>query len=134
MNYFISLLVAFLGLFGTTVQAAQSCDFVFKRVGVCAHASWIFAPEQYEESTIQLRLSDLNTGAPVTPRGVKLVLDMPSMGHGSAPTKTLMKAAGTYEISRIAFFMEGDWTMEFQILDGNNRVIDSVLIPITIDW
>lgn len=118
----------------SSVEAAPQCDLVFTRAGVCGNTTWVFAPEQYEEATLELRLSQLSSGAPVSPKAIKLVLDMPSMGHGSAPTKTVMKSAGVYEISRIAFFMEGDWTMDFQILDSNGRVLDQVIVPITIDW
>jgi len=116
------------------VEAAPQCELVFARAGVCGNTTWVYAPEQYEEATLELRLSQLSSGAPVSPKAIKLVLDMPSMGHGSAPTKTVMKSAGVYEISRIAFFMEGDWTMDFQILDSNGRVLDQVIVPIAIDW
>ena len=45
----------------------------------------------------------------------KVVLWMPSMGHGSTPTQVRLSDIGSFEVNNVFFIMPGDWELRFQI-------------------
>jgi hypothetical protein len=62
---------------------------------------------------------------------VGLVLWMPSMGHGSSPTRVDRVDVGTYRASDVFFIMPGEWDLRFQFSE-DNQVIDEAVAQIRI--
>lgn len=61
----------------------------------------------------------------------EVVLWMPSMGHGSSPTKTQRIDVGTYRATSVFFIMPGAWEIKFQIKENNN-LVDGVVVAVSI--
>lgn len=91
---------------------------------VHAHLSWMQGPDENGgESIMKLEWYDgathklIETGLPFA-----VSLWMPSMGHGSAPTKIEavkdsrgQQVLGTYKVSRMFFTMPGDWDIRVSL-------------------
>ena len=52
-----------------------------------------------------------------------LILWMPSMGHGSSPTRVERLDTGTYRASEVFFVMPGEWELKFEASDAGQAVI-----------
>ncbi len=98
--------------------------------GLHAHLSWVKAPVgRGEESQMRLDWYDGSTHNRVEPGlPFEVVLWMPSMGHGSAPTKIDPVAndqgqavPGAYLVSRMYFVMPGDWDIRVNLTHRNGR-------------
>ena len=64
-----------------------------------------------------------NPAAPITSdQTVKVILWMPSMGHGSTPLTVEKISASVFRVSRVYFIMPGDWEIRVQILNGETLV------------
>lgn len=82
-----------------------------------AHATWTKGPQVGEESRLQLEWKRASDHAPAEPPGtVKVVLWMPDMGHGSAPTRIQTvpderghARTGAYQVTDMHFIMSGRW-------------------------
>lgn len=92
-----------------------------------AHLSWNQGPESGAESKMKLEWRDGATHALLEP-GVpfEVSLWMPSMDHGSAPTKIRpvvdaqgQTITGTYEVYNMFFVMHGAWDVRVKIKDAN---------------
>lgn len=96
---------------------APMAHLTFANGALHAHATWESAPEVASESILKIEWKNGADHSPVEPPGTfNVVLWMPSMGHGSAPTRIepLLDAQGTaivgsYEVSNVYFVMGGDW-------------------------
>ncbi len=121
----VSLLL--LGLFlGLAAQAHPSHGghLVFAGGSIHAHLSWLQGPDaEGAESKMRLEWHDGSTHdliEPGLPFSVKLW--MPSMGHGSAPTKIQKlldgrgeAVLGTYQVSNMYFTMPGQWEVRITV-------------------
>lgn len=84
-----------------------------------AHLYWEVLPEVGVEA---IMIVEFFEGAAHTPVEINaeplLVIDMPQMNHGSAPTKTTPVAGastGTYRITNIHFIMAGQWRVALSL-------------------
>ncbi len=88
-----------------------------------AFVTWETGPSVGKESLLRIEWRSGIDGLPIEPPGdFSVVLWMPSMGHGSAPTKiqpyqdaqgrTLL---GIYHVSNIYFMMGGDWDVNIAL-------------------
>ncbi len=65
------------------------------------------------------------------PYELKVLLWMPSMGHGSSPTKVTKLATGEYDVTNVYFIMGGNWEVKVQLIkDG--KIFDEVILPYNI--
>ncbi|MEQ1664122.1 MAG: hypothetical protein ABL927_01950 [Bdellovibrionales bacterium] len=97
-----------------------------------AHLKWMQGPQSGEESILQLVWMNPAIHAPMAAPGeFKVVLWMPSMGHGSSPTKIEQSLdqkgqpkLGAYEISNIYFIMRGEWdvNVSLKLADGSEEI------------
>lgn len=103
------LVLALLFTLGVNAPARAATALNFS--GSVAELAWEKGPQSPEESV--LRLTWKNAGGQTTeaPGAFKVVLFMPSMGHGSAPTfvEPARDASGAYRVSRLYFTMPGAW-------------------------
>ncbi len=102
---------------------AQSNTLFFKNNTVEAHAIFSSPPQMGSESFMTLEFFDSQTQQLLSLADqIKVVLWMPKMGHGSAPTViTADQVAGVYHVSRMFFVMRGDWDVRVTLIgtDGS---------------
>lgn len=119
---------------------AESPDIdllVFPRAGLVAEAQWVKGPGVSSESQMRLVWREVNTGKVVDPHlQFAVVLWMPSMDHGSAPTqiRRAVNAAnevivGTYLVTKMFFIMPRDWEVVVKLrhLDGSEEAAKILL-------
>jgi len=88
-----------------------------------AHLSWIQEPSTKGEAKMKLEWRDGATHAIVEPAlPLSVVLWMPSMGHGSAPTQVQRMVdergkviPGTYSVVNMYFMMSGAWEVRVKV-------------------
>ncbi len=104
----------------------------FSGANLHAHLSWLKAPVDDSEAVMQLEWHDATTHAIVEPNlPFSVELYMPSMGHGSAPTK-IGRAVddrgniilGTYRVNNMYFIMPGEWEVRVKVKysDGSEEM------------
>jgi len=114
------------------IESKADCQTSFLKTGFCLTWSWIQTPTTTEKGSFVFKTYRLNVfdqtpiemdlvGSP------RVVLWMPSMGHGSLPTKTTQVDVGTYQVTDVFFVMPGDWEIRFQVNNGT-EVIDETHI------
>ncbi len=121
---------------GPAIEAEKlNCSHSFVKLGLCLHWYWEKRPTSTTDvgslifKTYRMNVLD-QTPIEIDAASVPdLVLWMPKMGHGSAPTKTSRIDVGTYRASNINLFMPGEWELKFQINSGIDT--DEIKIDIT---
>lgn len=61
------------------------------------------------------------------PRLPLLQLRMEEMGHGSTPNTVVRLDVGTFRATNVRFIMIGEWTLKFQIKDGETLLDEAVV-------
>mgnify|MGYP000376060174 CR=1 FL=1 len=137
-------IVAILGIaFGSLAQAqAQAHDhmdpyhLIFSQGAIHAHADWKTGPQTSGESILRVEWQSGSAHTPSEPPGpFEVSLWMPSMGHGSAPTRIQrvldpqgQPVEGVFEVSNMYFIMGGDWQAKVTLTypDGHKetQIID----------
>lgn len=130
----------------------NDCPLEFREVALCGGIQWDLPPpngsspktpglpddEGYRNFKFRFWKKGQGSAAgPYVDPGYRLavVLWMPSMGHGSSPTKVepLLDASGTalsgqYGVKQVYFSMDGDWEVRFQLKRGST-VVSQVVAP-----
>lgn len=112
---------------------------VFAASGYHAHLFWEQGPQEGAESILRIEFMNPNTHLPTAiPFDVAVKLFMPSMGHGSSPTKTEkvvdengQELAGVYRVSKVHFLMAGDW--ELRVTIKNETQSETQAYALTVD-
>jgi len=110
-----ALLLAFCYLFTGVAHAhvghmhgEPTSQLRFAQGRVVARVSWITGPQVAVESLMRIEWRDENA-ALIDPVRFDVVLWMPSMDHGSAPTRIERFGDGVYQVSNVYFIMGGEW-------------------------
>lgn len=75
-------------------------------------------PPTRGDVSVQLTVTNTDTGAPGTGLGLKVVPWMPAMGHGTSVKPTISEPEpGVYQLDHLILFMPGDWQIRTE-LDG----------------
>lgn len=115
------------------VHDGAECVTQFQGSGHCVELTWEKAPTEgtYGIFTLKIwRPSELDK-TPVLidlPENPKVILWMPSMGHGSSPVTVEKIDVGSYRVSQVFFTMGGDWEIRIEILNAD-KVADAAIIP-----
>jgi len=88
-----------------------------------AHLSWIQEPSTKGEARMKLEWHDGETHAIIEPAlPLAVILWMPAMGHGSAPTQIQRMLddrgnviLGTYDVRNMYFMMAGPWEVRVKV-------------------
>ncbi len=105
----------------TTAEALADCALKFNKAGLCFTWKWEQKPVNDEAGSFIMKVFRPNAhdgtvvAVDVTPA---VVLWMPDMGHGSAPTKITRLDIGTYRVDNVVFIMPGKWQIKFQLKEG----------------
>jgi hypothetical protein len=99
----------------------------------CTQITWQTMPTETATGSFQLEFfSSVNPSERMDITGdVKVVLWMPSMGHGSSPVTVEKISSGVYKVDRVFFVMPGEWEIRIQIKNGNN-VSDEIVQKVSI--
>jgi hypothetical protein len=106
---------------GIEKAGAGACAAEFPTSHTCVGISWEKLPTETEFGSFVFTLTSeagLLTDLSVATNGIlnpKVVLWMPSMGHGSAPVTVERISTGLYRAKNVFFTMKGDWEIRFQI-------------------
>lgn len=100
---------------------------VFKNGSVHVHVTFPQAPAVGQEALLVLETKDAATHQTIALEdSVEVVLWMPSMGHGSAPTQIQRVLdsngeimAGIFHVRNIYFTMGGEWEVRVVLTDSN---------------
>lgn len=121
------------------VESSADCSSVFSESKYCLSWYWENKPTAKHAGSLIFKIYRLNqfdkTAVPVDFKPIPdVVLWMPSMGHGSAPTQTTRLDVGTYRASNVFFIMPGDWDIRFSVKDENDasKTVDGVNVTISI--
>jgi len=87
--------------------------------GLNAWIAWEQMPTEEDFGSFLLKIGRVNKadGSPIpadAPGEFKILLWMPSMGHGSTPVVLERVDVGTYRASQVFFTMPGDWEIRVQ--------------------
>lgn len=121
------------------IEGAAECSNQFSESKYCLSWYWENKPTSKQSGSLIFKVYRLNqfdkTAVPVDFKQTPdVVLWMPSMGHGSAPTQTTRLDVGTYRASNVFFIMPGDWEIRFSVKDENAaaKIADGVNVAISI--
>lgn len=119
---------------GQEVQAGR-CEIQFSTSSLCLVWSWGLKPTSESEGTLIFKTYRLNNldQTPVETDLIGLpevILWMPSMGHGSTPTRVERLDVGTYRVNQVFFIMPGEWDIRFQV-KNQQQVLDAAQISLS---
>lgn len=134
MNTFSkSILLIATGLFISLISFAQghthSDTLVFKNNTLHMHASFPTEPTVGAKTEMLLEAKDPTTHQTIEfNENINVVLWMPSMGHGSAPTQVVpavdangILIPGTFLVKNVFFMMGGDWEIRVTLTDAEGN-------------
>ncbi len=102
---------------GPAKTDAGGCTATFTTTQACVVMKWEKLPTESEMGSFIFLVSsaggDLLTD-PASDTPLKIVLWMPSMGHGSSPVTVEKLSTGLYRAKNVFFSMKGDWEIRFQ--------------------
>lgn len=115
------LLFLLLTGFGAPAFAATELSFAGP---VKAELAWEKGPRSPAESVLLVTWKDAEGRVVNAPAAFKVVLFMPDMGHGSAPTyvEPARTTEGAYRVSRVYFTMGGRWEVRV-VLGSETRSV-----------
>ncbi|MBT4762297.1 MAG: FixH family protein [Bdellovibrionaceae bacterium] len=97
-------------------------EVIFSKSQLKLKKFWRLGPQISKESKVLLVLTDEDGRPTETAYELKVMLWMPSMGHGSFPIHVENFGEGIYELSEVFFTMEGYWDIHFQLYDKDTLV------------
>lgn len=102
------------------LKNTAGCAVKLSKENLCVNYTWVKKPTEEEKGSFTLLFTNPESGELTDPKPTVFVkLWMPSMGHGSSPTKTARASKGTYDVTEVFFVMGGEWEIWIQLKDGN---------------
>ncbi|RYZ73595.1 MAG: hypothetical protein EOP05_09900 [Proteobacteria bacterium] len=107
--------------------SAGECLLKFTSQDLCGDFNWEKMPNESETGVFVVRFTHPQSGSLVDPSlPLKVILWMPSMGHGSSPVEVTRLSTGLYRVARVFFSMPGTWQIRFQLMQANNVVEEQI--------
>lgn len=106
----------------------------FPQAGVHAHIFWLSGPQVMAESQMRIDFRSAKDHSVISLNATPQVeIDMPSMGHGSAPTRIEAFidsdgniVEGSYIVSSLFFIMGGEWEVQLHLYGADGSVESQV--------
>ena len=93
----------------------------FQNGTILADSQWQQGPQVSKESILLISWRD-SAGQPLTP-SFRVILWMPDMGHGSAPTKIFpLNTPGAFQVKKMFFTMPGEWEVKVELALPNGTL------------
>ena len=120
------------GAESTQAQSISDCEPRFQKSGHCLLWKWEKMPTSATMGKLVFKIARPNlldgTAIPVQVTEVpRVVLWMPSMGHGSTPTVVEAVDVGSFRVNNVFFVMPGDWEVRFQVRADDGELDEAVL-------
>ena len=114
----------------TTISS--TCQQIFTQSRICLEWEWIKTPTASEPGILEFKTFNLETANTVhqfvdLENLPKVTLWMPSMGHGSTPTKTTRIIQGHYRCEKVFFIMPGAWQIQFQFTNSQGQKDETIV-------
>ena len=106
-------------------QSLEDCRLKFEWQSLCLGWTWETVGNTTQYGSFILQTAQPSGGALVLKdvgAELKVVLWMPSMGHGSVPVQIEKLSVGLYRIKNIFFIMPGEWDLHFQLFENGTKV------------
>lgn len=110
----------------------KNCELYLSKAQICLHVQWLQKPNTQSNAAFTLTFTQGKTNQPVSmdmfenlSQNLKIILWMPSMGHGSVPViikKNIDSTPPSLTIERVYFIMPGDWEIRFQLKETENTI------------
>ncbi|CAN5708433.1 hypothetical protein BH10BDE1_BH10BDE1_03020 [soil metagenome] len=100
---------------GLEKAGSGSCAAQFAQSKSCVGFSWEKLPTETEFGSFIFTFTN-EAGLLADLANPKIVLWMPSMGHGSSPVTIERISTGLYRATKVFFTMKGEWEIRFQTL------------------
>lgn len=108
-------------------KTGATCALKFNSQNLCAGYDWEKYPSESETGTFVVRFTNPTSGTLVDPGlSLKVILWMPSMGHGSRPVSITRLSSGVYRVDQVYFTMPGVWQIRFQLHQSNTIVEEQI--------
>lgn len=113
----------------------NNCELYLSKSQICLHLQWLEKPNSQNYSSFLLTFTQGKTAQELSPENfenlvlkLKVLLWMPSMGHGSVPVIIKKNSdSQSLTIERVYFIMPGDWEIRFQIKENENTSDETVI-------
>lgn len=115
------------------------CQVFLSKAQICLHIKWIQKPNSQTQASFLLSFTHGKTNQPIPldvfqnlAQNLKIILWMPSMGHGSVPVIIKKNSDSSFlTVERVYFIMPGDWEIRFQLKENEN-IVDETSIQLFI--
>lgn len=115
------------------------CQIFLSKAQICLHIQWLQKPNSQTQAYFLLRFTQGKTNQPIPldvfqnlAQNLKIILWMPSMGHGSVPVIIKKNSDNSFlTVERVYFIMPGDWEVRFQLKENEN-IVDETSIQLFI--
>ena len=137
MKFIVFLTMFFFSHFGFAQfeQATSGTSLSFSNGQIKALVSWEQGPQSPDESIMQIEWQN-SLGQAIEPNSFRVILFMPAMGHGSAPTQINRvldqdgdPRAGVFRIVNMYFTMGGDWDVQVVLISPNGSK-ETQVVPV----
>ena len=117
-------------------EKVGACEVRLKVAQYCILWAWEKVPTAKESGILMIKIVRSNflddSAIPVDiAKNPEVVLWMPSMGHGSTPTKVFKADVGSYQVQDVFFIMPGEWQIRVQLKNGE-VIEDEAILPFTL--
>ena len=102
---------------GVGKAESGGCLATFQTADSCVDLKWEKMPTESEMGSFIFTFSNPSTSVLLdvaSETNPKIILWMPSMGHGSSPVTVERLSVGLYRAKNVFFTMKGDWEIRFQ--------------------
>lgn len=112
--------------------APETCRHIFTKSRICLEWTWVQIPTASQPGILDFKTFNLgitNNTLEFTDleNMPKVILWMPSMGHGSTPTKTTRITQGHYRSEKVFFIMPGTWQIQFQFINAQGQKDETIV-------
>ena len=109
---------------GDLVVARPSAEskLTLTKKNLIVHPFFRVGPSVGDENNLLIIITDKSSKAIDHSLDLRVMLWMPTMGHGSFPVTVTETSSGVFEASEIFFTMPGYWDVHFQIYENNNLI------------
>ena len=97
----------------------QAESLIFLNNTLQADITWEKEPKASQEAIMKIEWRNSQDQILTDPAEFQVVLWMPSMNHGSAPTTINKIDLGVYRVSNMQFIMGGEWDVQVILMTAN---------------
>ena len=117
------------------IESLQAdCDVYFEKLTACGKLTWSGTSVSTPGTQFQMNIVEFSDSSQIEKlagASLKVILWMPSMGHGSSPTSVNKISDTSFDVSNVHFIMGGYWEIRFELYQGST-LIDKTMLALEI--